>query len=159
MANWIFTVVDATTGQPLGGAEVTGTANTNPCPSFDYNCTSGNGYNFTGNTDPNGVYKTNISWTCVQDLSYQASAPGYNPTSDTYASGFITGDVYIPTIQLTPIQNVTQDNQGAAGTTAATLQTAGQNVTSWSTTDTVVVLFAVVGTILAVVLMAAKKKA
>ena len=118
VASWYFTVVDSTTGAPIEGAAVNAIVNTQPCPFLDIGCTSGTGYTLEGNTDSNGQFVSDIPYTTEQSVDINVSAVGYNPTTASYQSGYISGDVYIPTIQLTPNGNVAQKNQGAGGTAA-----------------------------------------
>jgi hypothetical protein len=101
VANWVFTVKDATTGKPIANARVSGTVGTNPCATYkvfgvtyavEAGCTSGAGYEFSGYTDNSGSFRSNIPYTCKQNLNATISAVGYNDYPVAYNSGSISGD-------------------------------------------------------------------
>jgi hypothetical protein len=148
MASWKFHVVDGVSGKAIQGAAISANVSTSCCPNCTWgscscgSCTSGPGSNFIGNTDSGGNFNQNVAYTCVQTLNYNVSAVGYSSTNDVYTSGYITGDVGIPTISLTPIGNVPQSNQGPQGTTSAATTTTTLGLTSFfgSTTGIIVLI-------------------
>ena len=101
MANFVFVVKDASTGQPIANAWITGTpdgnmhVSTNPCPAWPMTgtCTTGPGYNFNGYTDSTGTFKNTIPYTCIQQLTGLISADGYDNYPFEQTTGSITGDV------------------------------------------------------------------
>lgn len=123
MATWYLRVLDAGTSQPIEGAAVTATISTSCCPNCYGSCscgscTSGNGYQNVGNTDSTGNVAFVFSYTTKQSLDVLVTANGYNDTHVNYNTGFITGDVRFPDVQLTELTNVPQTNQGSQGDAA-----------------------------------------
>lgn len=128
MANFIYTVIDATSGKPLGGCEISDVINTSPCPGWPNtgNCTSGAGWTAVANAgSTTGEYTTPTVYTCPMSHIVTVSAPGYNPTTVEVETGNIDGDANVPDggIQLTPLANVPQGNQGVGSTTLSSTAT------------------------------------
>jgi hypothetical protein len=137
-------VFDGATGSPLGGANVKGTASTsccsqnnwpNSCTSGGGGCDSGPGYPIDVNTNPgSGIAKWDEIHSCGQSFDLLVSAPGYSNTNVQITRGENSSDDYYTNpsqgVQLTPLQNVPQQNQGAAGTTSYTSSDAGIQGTS-----------------------------
>jgi len=146
MAVFRYTLADATTGQRLQGAAVSDTINTSGCKKnwlgqTEGGCTSGPGFIITGNTDVNGQLIANPRYNCGMSHTITCSAPGYNATTvtvQTIAPGNTgTYDVTPQPIQLTPLANVAQTNQGTGSSVVQTQNSAlstQQNVSS-SLTD------------------------
>lgn len=165
MSDWVWTVKDANTGAVIEGAAVNADVSTSPCPYNPYlgetatkganGCTSGKGYTIVGNTGSNGEYRSTIPYTCVQEVNYTVTAVGYNPTTDSYQSGSITGDVPIPVVYLTPVADVPQSNQGTGGTTTTGANVATQGFFNSYGNDLFYIGVAIVAVILIVVIIGA----
>jgi hypothetical protein len=145
MSNWIWSVKDDVSGAPIEGAAIVANVGTTPCPQVfgvnTGNCTSGTGYQITGNTNSAGQLVSTIQFTCPQNINYTVTAVGFNATFDQYASGNIDGDVNLPTVSMTPIANVPQTNQGGGATTTAASQGLKETAaTPVSTSDSYVIL-------------------
>lgn len=115
-------IVDDVTGAPLSGAAVSGIASTSCCSNSSWpnsctqsgGCNSGAGYNITVNSDGDGVASWDEIYSCGQDFDITISAPGYSNTHLQLSRGETSADDY-QTAQLTPLQNVSQSNQGVGG--------------------------------------------
>lgn len=150
MADFTYHVIDAATGAVLQGAEINDVINTSPCPYNSFlgqsatnganGCTSGAGFTVTGNTDSNGNYSSDTQYSCPMTHTVTASAPGYYATTVNAQTGDITGDAAVPDggIQLTPLPNVAQNNQGVGATTSAAGATAQANESSFASTLTTI---------------------
>jgi hypothetical protein len=122
-ADFTYHVIDGATGAPIEGAEINDVVNTSPCPGWPNtgSCTSGNGFTITGNTDSNGDFSANTQFTCPMTHQVKVSAVGFNPTAVNASTGNISGNAGVPdtAIQLTPLANVSQGNQGIVGSGVA----------------------------------------
>jgi hypothetical protein len=160
MSNFIYHIQDGNSGAAIQGAAINDVVSTNCCDCWPSGCsgcngcTSGSGFTVLGNSDQNGNYAAGTVYTCPMGHDVLVTAVGYNPTHIQAYTGAIDGDAAVgqangSSIQLVPLANVAQSNQGGAGTAGAAVSGAAATTPGTGSIE----VYAVIGVAVLVVIV------